>query len=172
LRANDVIYDMGRLARIATCTAAAMALSGCLVSSPPPKGAHPPTVASVAQNLSFRGVNYRQAQVPRCGSASAGTYKYFELVLTLPNQVRIVMGISPYAGPETYPIIPGVRAGTQPAASIMYELPPPSTGGETEPQTKFGARSGMLTVDADERTGTVDASFEGSTTLKGSWRCD
>src|SRR5438445_11658399 len=111
---------MGRFAGFAACTAAVMALSGCSVSSPPPKGAHPPTVASVAQNLSFRGVNYRQAQVPRSGLASAGTYKYFELVLTLTNQVRIVMGISPYAPKATLDRLRlrGAQDGPQPPDGV------------------------------------------------------
>ena len=170
-RGGDVIEDMRQLARIVVCAVAGAGLSGCLMAPPQPKVSTPPTVASVTQRLSLRGVDYRQAQVSRCELASTGTYKYFELVLELSDQIRIVMAITPYARPGTYPIVSGLHDGTQPVASVMYELPPPSTGGEMEPQTTFWARTGTLTVDTDMRSGTVDASFQGSTTLKGSWRC-
>jgi hypothetical protein len=170
-RGGDVIEEMRQFARIAACAVAGAVLSGCLMASPQPKASSPPPVASVAQSLSLRGIDYRQAQVSRCNLASTGTYKYFEVVLEFSDQIRIVMAITPYARPGTYPILPGYHDGTQPIASVMYELPPPSTGGEMEPQTTFWARNGTLTVDTSMQSGTVDASFQGSITLKGSWRC-
>jgi hypothetical protein len=82
------------------------------------------------------------------------------------------MLISPYSKPAAYPIGPAAAGNDpQPAAFITYQLPQPSHAGEAAPKTRFDAGRGALTLNPDAQSGTVDADFDATVSLKGKWRC-
>jgi hypothetical protein len=140
-------------------------LTGCLLAQPKP--IRPTAGTFVAQDVFVSGTRYDRARAGVCGAQSAGTDAAYTVELFFSDQTNISIFIRPYTGPGSYAPDPSAVNSAPPVSVRYYQ--PPAIGIDTESQSEWGG-TGVVRVDAGERSGTVDANL-GGRSIHGTWRC-